>query len=94
VETGVRLAICDSQSLATVVLLNESRSQRYGIARKADPGFGFFDKKRFLVLGVANWLYWSVVASTATRNAPLLRGNTFCLADWVAAILRMVPRCH
>ena len=28
-ETGVRLAICDSLSLAAVVLLNESRSQRF-----------------------------------------------------------------
>src|SRR6266481_2919156 len=41
-ETGVRLAICDSLSLATVVLLNDlGASALESQNRKPDPGFGF-----------------------------------------------------
>src|SRR5712692_5248508 len=41
-ETGVRLAICDSLSLATVVLLNDlGASALESQNRKPDPGSGF-----------------------------------------------------
>ena len=40
-ETGVRLAICDSLSLATVVLLNDlGASALESQHREPDPGFG------------------------------------------------------
>jgi hypothetical protein len=41
-ETGVRLAICDSLSFATVVSLNDlGASFLESQNRKPDPGFGF-----------------------------------------------------
>ena len=41
-ETGVRLAICDSVSLTTVVSLNDlGASALESQNRKPDPGFGF-----------------------------------------------------
>jgi hypothetical protein len=40
-EAGVRLAICDSLSLATVVLLNDlGAAALESQNRKPDPGFG------------------------------------------------------
>ena len=44
VQTGVRLAICDSQSLATVVSLNDlGASFLESQNRKPDPGLVFSD---------------------------------------------------
>jgi hypothetical protein len=47
-ETGVRLAICDSLTLATVVLLNDfGASGLESQDRKPDPGLGYVAVKSF-----------------------------------------------
>jgi hypothetical protein len=51
-ETGVRLAICDSLSLATVVLSNDlGASALESQNRKSDRGFGFLARSFGHVLG-------------------------------------------
>lgn len=62
-ETGVRLAICDSLSLTTVVLLNESRSQRHSNG-------GIRMKRLFMITMLMAFLrHWSIGPNT-NSNGP------------------------
>ena len=84
-ETGVRLAICDSLSLATVVLLNDlGASALESQNRKPDPGFGF-------VLNI--WPRYGQTRPTVRTSRSRTRDGSFQFyCGWEAGIRTPISR--